>query len=182
MKRLAALACIVALAGCGDGDATPKRVVGLPTTTIDRVAELESQLDEVTARNAYLEGEIVKQAADQESFKAEFKAELERIRREYVERATASRSASSPRVVRVAGGDVWARLRQCESGGNYAANTGNGYYGAYQFSAATWRSMGTGYAYAHLAPPAVQDDAARHLQARSGWGQWPACSRRLGLR
>ena len=77
-------------------------------------------------------------------------------------------------------GGVWAALRQCESGGNYAENTGNGYYGAYQFSPATWHGLG----YPGLpsdATPAVQDRAAQQLQQRSGWGQWPACSRRLGL-
>lgn len=79
-------------------------------------------------------------------------------------------------------GDIWEALRNCESGGNYSTNTGNGYFGAYQFSAATWRSMNTGYEFAHLAPPEVQDDAAMRLQARSGWGQWPACTRKLGLR
>jgi len=81
-----------------------------------------------------------------------------------------------------ANADIWAALRNCEAGGVYTRNSGNGYYGAYQFSAATWRSMGTGYEYAHLAPPEVQDDAARRLQARSGWGQWPACSRKIGVR
>jgi hypothetical protein len=77
-------------------------------------------------------------------------------------------------------GDVWAALRSCESNGNYADNTGNGYYGAYQFSAGTWHSLG----YPGLpsnAAPAVQDQAAQRLQARSGWGQWPSCSRSLGL-
>lgn len=93
-----------------------------------------------------------------------------------------TRAPQPARTVQAPSGDVWAALRQCESGGNYQANTGNGYYGAYQFSASTWRSMGTGYAYAHEAPPAVQDDAARRLQARSGWGQWPACSRKIGVR
>jgi len=87
----------------------------------------------------------------------------------------------APAVPPPAGG-VWEALRNCEAGGNYAANTGNGYYGAYQFSAPTWRSMNTGYAYAHEAPYWVQDDAARRLQERSGWGQWPACTRKLGLR
>ena len=76
---------------------------------------------------------------------------------------------------------TFARLRQCESSGNYRANTGNGYYGAYQFSLATWRSLGY-RGRPHDASPAVQDEAARRLQARSGWGQWPACSRRLGVR
>jgi hypothetical protein len=83
-------------------------------------------------------------------------------------------------VTSAASGGAWAALRQCESGGNYADNTGNGYYGAYQFAAGTWHGLGyTGLPSA--ASPAVQDQAARQLQARSGWGQWPACSRRLGL-
>ncbi|HUR18865.1 MAG TPA: transglycosylase family protein [Acidimicrobiales bacterium] len=93
-------------------------------------------------------------------------------------------STSAPLPVKTGGrpsGDVWARLRICESGGNYGANTGNGFFGAYQFSKTTWLSVGrTGMP--HLASPAEQDAAARDLQARSGWGQWPACSRRLGLR
>jgi hypothetical protein len=73
-----------------------------------------------------------------------------------------------------------AKLRACESGGNYSTNTGNGYYGAYQFALGTWHSLG----YAgrpDQASPATQDAAVRQLQARSGWGQWPACSRRYGL-
>jgi hypothetical protein len=74
-----------------------------------------------------------------------------------------------------------AALRQCESGGNYRTNTGNGYYGAYQFSAGTWRSLGYS-GLPHNASPATQDRAARDLQSRSGWGQWPACTRKLGLR
>jgi hypothetical protein len=79
-----------------------------------------------------------------------------------------------------ASGGAWAGLRKCESGGNYADNTGNGYYGAYQFALGTWHGLGyTGLP--SSAPPAVQDQAAQKLQARSGWGQWPACSRRLGL-
>jgi hypothetical protein len=77
-------------------------------------------------------------------------------------------------------GGVWAALRQCESGGNYQENTGNGFYGAYQFTASTW--TGLGYpGRPDQEPPAMQDQAAQRLQARSGWGQWPACSRKLGL-
>jgi hypothetical protein len=73
-----------------------------------------------------------------------------------------------------------AKLRSCESGGNYRANTGNGYYGAYQFALSTWRGLGYG-GRPDQASPATQDAAVRQLQARSGWGQWPACSRRYGL-
>ena len=77
-------------------------------------------------------------------------------------------------------GGVWAALRTCESGGNYGDQTGNGYYGAYQFALSTWESLG----YSGLpsqAGPDEQDAAAQKLQARSGWHQWPVCSRRLGL-
>jgi Transglycosylase-like domain len=88
-----------------------------------------------------------------------------------------------PVVAAAGGGDdaLWQRLRNCEAGGNYTRNSGNGYYGAYQMSAGTWRSLGFG-GLPHQAPAEVQDQAARKLQARSGWGQWPACSRRIGAR
>jgi hypothetical protein len=75
---------------------------------------------------------------------------------------------------------IWAELRECESGDNYAINTGNGYYGAYQFSASTWAALG----YPGLpnqAPPAVQDQAAERLEAMRGWEPWPGCSAKLGL-
>jgi peptidoglycan hydrolase-like protein with peptidoglycan-binding domain len=72
----------------------------------------------------------------------------------------------------------WAQLRACESGGNYSTNTGNGFYGAYQFTASTWRSLGYG-GLPNQASPATQDEAARRLLARSGAGQWPVCGRGL---
>ena len=98
----------------------------------------------------------------------------------------APKKPAAPRPVTaaaVATGDeaIWQRLRNCEAGGRYNANSGNGYYGAYQFSARTWKNLGYG-GLPHQAPPSVQDEAARKLQARSGWGQWPACSRRIGAR
>jgi hypothetical protein len=89
--------------------------------------------------------------------------------------AVASSSNSS------ATGGVWAQLRQCESGGNYSTNTGNGYGGAYQFSQSTWSGIGMPGSPAS-ASPAQQDAAAQKLQASSGWGSWPACSAKLGLR
>jgi hypothetical protein len=76
--------------------------------------------------------------------------------------------------------DDFARLRQCESSGNYAANTGNGYYGAYQFDRRTWEGMGYSGRPSDAAP-ATQDDAAHALQAQRGWQPWPSCARRLGL-
>jgi len=75
---------------------------------------------------------------------------------------------------------TWQAIRMCESGGNYGANTGNGYYGAYQFSLATWSGLG----YAGLpsgAAPATQDQAAQKLAAEAGLsGSWPVCSQQTG--
>jgi len=79
-----------------------------------------------------------------------------------------------------ASADDWSRLRACESGGDYSINTGNGYYGAYQFDLSTWRGLGFS-GYPHQASPATQDAAAAKLQAQRGWQPWPSCSRSLGL-
>jgi hypothetical protein len=76
--------------------------------------------------------------------------------------------------------DDFARLRQCESGGNYSINTGNGFYGAYQFDRGTWNGLGYP-GRADQASPATQDAAAAKLQSQRGWSPWPACSRKLGL-
>ncbi|HEX3841419.1 MAG TPA: transglycosylase family protein [Acidimicrobiales bacterium] len=88
--------------------------------------------------------------------------------------------ATTPAASYVSASGNWAALRECESGNNYSENSGNGYYGAYQFSEQTWQGLG----YSGLpsdAAPSVQDQAAQQLQAQSGWGQWPACSAELGL-
>lgn len=71
---------------------------------------------------------------------------------------------------------VLASIRACESGGNYSANTGNGFYGAYQFTDQTWHAMG-GSGHASDAPAAEQDQRASKLMATSGPQNWPVCSR-----
>lgn len=76
---------------------------------------------------------------------------------------------------------VWDRLAQCESNGNWQANTGNGYYGGVQFSLQSWRAVG-GAGYPHQASKAEQISRAKALLNRQGWRAWPACSRKLGLR
>jgi uncharacterized protein with LGFP repeats len=71
-------------------------------------------------------------------------------------------------------------LAQCESGGRWDLNTGNGYYGGLQFSLATWRWIGfSGYPHQHSKDTQIR--AGQVLQARSGWGQWPACAAKLDL-
>lgn len=69
-------------------------------------------------------------------------------------------------------GDLFARIRQRESGGNYAENTGNGYYGAYQFSLGTWQGVG-GTGLPSNASPAEQDMRAQMLYNQRGCSPWP---------
>jgi resuscitation-promoting factor RpfA len=79
---------------------------------------------------------------------------------------------------------MWDRVAQCESGGNWRANTGNGYYGGLQFSRGTWRSYGGG-AYAGTANHATrlqQIEIAEKVLSAQGWKAWPTCSRRAGVR
>lgn len=90
-----------------------------------------------------------------------------------------ARRARAVRVVAPATPENFQRLRQCESRGDYSVVSRNGrYFGAYQFSPVTWRSLGY-EGLPNLAPAEVQDEAATRLQARSGWKPWPRCSRRL---
>ena len=72
-------------------------------------------------------------------------------------------------------------LRWCESSNDYTADTGNGYYGAYQFSARTWWWLGY-EGWPSEAAPEVQDQAAVDLYNYSNWDSWPSCSRSLGLK
>jgi LysM repeat protein len=79
------------------------------------------------------------------------------------------------------GSGVWDRLAMCESTGNWNANTGNGFYGGLQFTPSSWRAVG-GSGMPHNASKAEQIARAKKLQQLQGWGAWPACSKKLGLR
>lgn len=84
----------------------------------------------------------------------------------------------------VANGSVWDAIAACESGGNWSINTGNGYHGGLQFNPGTWAAYG-GTAYAPTADLATREQQiaiAERTQAAQGWGAWPACTARLGLR
>ncbi|WP_426718173.1 transglycosylase family protein [Corynebacterium auriscanis] len=84
----------------------------------------------------------------------------------------------------VAGDSVWDQIAQCESTGNWAINTGNGFSGGLQFTPSTWAGFGgTEYApAAHMATREQQIAVAKRVQAAQGWGAWPACTSKLGLR
>jgi uncharacterized protein YabE (DUF348 family) len=101
---------------------------------------------------------------------------------------TKSRPSSSPSpssggssAPPVADGSVWDRLAECESGGNWSINTGNGYYGGLQFSLGTWQAYGgSGYPHENSREEQIRI-ATKVRDARGGYGDWPACAAKLGL-
>jgi peptidoglycan hydrolase-like protein with peptidoglycan-binding domain len=88
---------------------------------------------------------------------------------------------SAPARSNSGGGTVWDRLAQCESGGNWAINTGNGYYGGLQFLPSSWRAAG-GSGMPHQASREEQIRVAENLRDQVGsFRPWPACAAKLGL-
>lgn len=92
-------------------------------------------------------------------------------------RAPQTRAISAPAV---ASGSVWDRIAACESGGNWAINTGNGFYGGLQFTLGTWRAYG-GSGMPQNASREQQIAVAKRVQAGQGWGAWPVCSIKAGV-
>jgi Transglycosylase-like domain len=90
---------------------------------------------------------------------------------------------AAPAPVTYSGSSVWDDLAQCESGGNWSINTGNGYYGGLQFSYDTWHGYDGGeFAdYPHQATREEQITVAERLRAVRGYAPWPACRAKLGL-
>ncbi|HET6698047.1 MAG TPA: transglycosylase family protein [Nocardioidaceae bacterium] len=89
--------------------------------------------------------------------------------------------APAPTTNYASGSTVWDQLAQCESGGNWAINTGNGYYGGLQFNLSTWHAYG-GSGYPHQASRETQIAIAEKVRAANGgYGAWPACAASLGL-
>jgi hypothetical protein len=91
-----------------------------------------------------------------------------------------SATAASAAIPTAAPTSTWDSLAQCESGGNWSTNTGNGYSGGLQFSQSTWAAHG-GTGSAASASREQQIAVAQNVQASQGWGAWPACAAKLGL-
>ncbi|WP_080795918.1 resuscitation-promoting factor [Corynebacterium pacaense] len=107
------------------------------------------------------------------------------LREAEVQPATPSTIKRGTKTVKsVAGNSVWDSLAQCESGGNWAIDTGNGFSGGLQFHPQTWQAYGGG-AYSATAGGASREQQisiAEKVQAAQGWGAWPACTASLGIR
>jgi len=97
--------------------------------------------------------------------------------------SVAAPAAPAAPAVTYSGTSVWDDLARCESGGNWAINTGNGYYGGLQFSQGTWLGQGGGEfaEYPHQATREEQIIVAERLRAARGYAPWPACRAKLGL-
>jgi LysM repeat protein len=91
-----------------------------------------------------------------------------------------TRTSTPAPAVSAAGNSVWDQIAACESGGNWAINTGNGFYGGLQFTLSSWQAAG-GSGYPNQASREEQISRAQILQSRQGWGAWPACTAKLGI-
>lgn len=137
----------------------------------DVVREGETGLRDVTYRIVYRNGKItVRTVVSQD------------VLRKPVDEIVKVGTKEQPAATNFASGNsVWDRLAQCESGGNWAINTGNGYYGGLQFSLGTWQAYG-GTGLPSNASRETQIAIATKLRdASGGYGAWPGCARALGL-
>src|SRR5581483_10222551 len=95
---------------------------------------------------------------------------------------TLAASVIAPPLAHAATGAQWDRIAQCESGGNWHADTGNGFYGGLQFTESTWSGYGGGRyaARADEASRREQITIANRVLHGQGWGAWPVCSHYAG--
>jgi len=137
------------------------------------VREGREGLRDVTYRMTYRNGDLVTTKV--------LRAEVLRDPVDAIVQYGTKEPAPEPPAANFASGStVWDQLAQCESGGNWAINTGNGYYGGLQFSLSTWQAYG-GPGMPHEQSRETQIAIAEKVQAAQGWGAWPSCSAQLGL-
>jgi hypothetical protein len=161
-------------------------------SALDDAAALEQQAAGALATAEQVEASAQRTVADVQAQQAATQSRLEQTRATIVElqsqQAAAEQravvpppSAPSPPPSAPSGGHDWDAVAQCESGGNWSINTGNGYYGGLQFSQSTWDSFGGG-AYASradLASKSEQITVAERVLDAQGPGAWPTCGRSL---
>jgi uncharacterized protein YabE (DUF348 family) len=127
-------------------------------------------LRNVTYRITFRNGSLVARQVLSQQVLREPVAQIERVGTKVV--ATANFAGGST---------VWDRLAQCEAGGNWATNTGNGYYGGLQFSLGTWHAYGGSGLPSNASRQTQIAIATKIRNASGGYGAWPACAASLGL-
>jgi hypothetical protein len=158
----------VALPGDGAGLAPLVRVAKTPLVRRNvRLARKVAHVKGVEVRPGYARAVHRFSVAKLARHHRHLHRELRQARRAAAARARAARSAVSPALQAIAA---------CESGGNPTTDTGNGFYGKYQFTLQTWQAVG-GSGNPAAAPEAEQDRRAAALYAQAGAGQWPVCGR-----
>lgn len=134
------------------------------------ITEGVSGVRDVTYKIVFRNGKVVRRAIVTQDVSKKPTAEVVRIGTKEVVTANFA-----------GGSSVWDRLAQCEAGGNWAINTGNGYYGGLQFNLGTWQANG-GTGYPHQASRETQIAIATKVRdASGGYGAWPGCASKLGL-
>lgn len=124
-------------------------------------------------------GPVVTQAVEVEPKPVRILPRPEPTRERLVKRASRQRT-NTHSDEHLTDSGVWYRLGQCESSDDPTANTGNGYYGLYQFDLPSWRAAG-GKGYPYNATRAEQTKRGKIWKEKTGWYSWPACARKLGL-
>lgn len=191
-KTLGIATLSLTLAACGNSNIDAVETTST-TTTIPMLEALDAPPTTMVVSDVQIYLAIRKADSDAAAERAARSARRKEANRKVQQQRDANRKSNGVATASVnnpqpmAGGDIWRALASCESGDGKVSVNPNAvspsgrYFGAFQFSLATWRSVGetgkpTDYSYEH------QLSAAKRLQARSGWGQWPTCSKRLGLR
>ena len=160
----------------------PRETIAAPVTEKkdDSMMEGESEtvregsdgVRDVTYKVRFRNGEVVKRSIVKQKVLREPVAEIVKIGTKTAPETPSANFAS--------GGTVWDQIAQCESGGNWAANTGNGYYGGLQFNPGTWSSYG-GQGMPHENSREQQIAVAERVAAaEGGYGAWPHCGAQFG--
>jgi hypothetical protein len=168
-----------ALAAWLDAKSVDESLASLATLTPEQLFELQSRDWTPEQRASF--AELAAQQAELESFYA-FVSWTTGQAEAAAQNARAASAASAPAA---SSGSVWDSVAQCETGGNWAHPTvSGGFSGGLMFYSGTWNANG-GQAYAATASGATREQqivVAERILANSGWGAWPGCSRKLGLR
>jgi uncharacterized protein YabE (DUF348 family) len=136
------------------------------------VREGSDGVRDVTYKLRFRNGEVVKRSIVKQKVLREPVAEIVKVGTKTAPETPSANFAS--------GGTVWDQIAQCESGGNWAANTGNGYYGGLQFNPGTWASYG-GQGMPHENSREQQIAVAERVAAaEGGYGAWPHCGAQFG--
>lgn len=154
-----------------------------PEQTTDNPEAFEGERT-VTEAGAPGEREVIYSVTRVNGIETERARGAEKVIAEARPAAVSVGTKPKPAVPEVSNGGVWDSIAQCESTGNWSINNGNGFSGGLQFTPSTWAAFGGNQyaAGAHMASREQQIAVAEKVQAAQGWGAWPACTSKLGLR